>query len=127
MSFQLRPQIYSLLLCSDVTPNEETGGWRFEPFSHIAVRQMPVDLAISVVAHIMAPPGEYSFTLRLFHSTESGQPQVLPPRAFVVQEGKNFDFMLHIEATISQLGLHIVEAGITGHHTTYAPLRISQA
>ncbi len=126
MPFQLTPQIYALLLCASITQDQNSGGWFLQPFSHVAVQQLPTDLALTVFAQIMAPPGQYDLTLRLFHAAEPEKTeQVLPSRPFSVEEGKNLDFMLHIEARFTKLGLYIVEASIAGHHTAVTPLRLS--
>jgi hypothetical protein len=128
MNFQLRPQIYSLLLCSSFQENPETGGWIVQPFSEIGVPEMPVDLALTIFAQIMAPPGTYRLDLRLFHAADPvGTARMLPPRTLNIQEGKNLDLALHVEAHITQVGLHIIEATLDGQHTAITPLRIATA
>ncbi len=126
MNFQLHPQIYSLLLCSSISEDRQTGGWIVQPFSEISVREMPVDLALTVFAQIMAPPGAYRLDLRLFHAADpAGTAQALPPRQIHVQEGKNLDFVVHVEALVTRLGLHIVEATLDGQYRAITPLRVT--
>jgi len=128
MQFQLRPQVYALLLCSSLTQDPDTGGWIIQPFSEVSVERMPVDLALTIFAQIMGPPGSYELALCLFHATDpEGTAQILPPRPFTIHEGKNVDFVLHIETRITQLGLYMIEAQIVGHHTALSPLRITAA
>ncbi|MBN1966732.1 MAG: hypothetical protein JW910_18915 [Anaerolineae bacterium] len=128
MNFQLSPRIYALMLCSAVTQDEHTGSWVVKPFSEIGVQRLPFDVPLTVFAQIMAPAGRYELALHLYHAADpDGTRQSLPPRPFVVQEGKNVDFVLHIAAHITTLGLYIVQAEITDHHRAVTPLRISAA
>lgn len=127
MSYQLHPTIYSLLLCSDATRDKTTGGWHMQPFSEVSVDTLPVHLNPTIIAQIMAPPGEYKLSLRLFHADDPTRTtQSLPPRAFTVQAGKNVDFVLAVEMTLSQFGLHILEARLDGVQKAIAPLRITR-
>ncbi len=128
MSFQLRPRLYSLLLCRSITQDRDSGGWIVHPFSEISVREMPADLTMAVFAQIMAPPGEYALELRMFHAADpEGSRRVLQPRPFTVQEGKNLDFVLQVQVHVTQLGLYLLEAEIVDHHALQAPLRVSAA
>ena len=126
MNFQLRPQVYSLLLCSSLEENPQTNGWIVQPFSEISVQEMPVDLALTVFAQIMAPPGSYEMLMRFYHAADPGGTiRALAPRQVHVQEGKNLDFVLHLEVTITQLGLHLLDASLEGGPTAVSPLRIA--
>jgi hypothetical protein len=126
MTFQLEPRIYSLLLCGTVRKNPQTGGWIIEPFSEVSTRVLPLDLRMTVFAQIMAPPGRYDMAFHFFHTGSPERPaQVLPTRTFTVHEGKNVDFIVQIEARITQTGLHMLEARLANHHVTRTPLRIA--
>ena len=125
MTFQLQPRIYSLLLCSTAKENRQTGGWLVEPFSEVQADRLPIPLQAVLFAQIMAPPGSYEMAIRLFHSTDPEHTlHMLSPRTFTIQEGKNLDFLLNLEMRISQVGLHIIEAAIPGHHVMQTPLRV---
>jgi hypothetical protein len=124
--FQLNPRIYSLLLCDTLKEDPRTGGWIVQPFSEVSVQQVPLHLRLTLLAQIMAPPGTYELGLRMFHTADpENTVQVLAPRKLTVLEGKNMDFVLNLEARITRVGLHVIEAAILNHHTTFTPLRIT--
>lgn len=127
MEFQLKPTIYSLLVCSSAEENRRTGGWIVQPFSEISVQELPVHVNLTAFAQIMAPPGTYELDLRLFNSSDpTDKAQSLPPREFTVQEGKNIDFVVQLEVGLAQTGLYLLEASIIGHHSAQSPLRVSE-
>jgi len=127
MDFQFKPRIYSLLLCAAAHEDEATGRWLIQPFSEIAAPRLPADVAVTVFAQIMGPPGRYALDLRLYQAADpEGSLQTLPTRAFTLHEGKNLDFVLQLRMHLTQHGLYILEASIPDHHAVQAPLRVSR-
>ncbi len=126
MEFQLKPQIYSLLLCRSAREDRQTGGWILQPFSEIRVKELPVLVQFTAFIQIMGPAGRYELHMRLLHSADlGGALAVLPPRPFTLQEGKNLDFAIQLQARLMQTGLHILEAAIPDYCTMPTPLRVT--
>lgn len=127
MDFQFKPRIYSLLLCAAAHADEQSGRWVIQPISEIATPRLPVDVAITVFAQIMGPPGRYVLDLRLYHLEDPEDSlQSLPARAFTLHEGKNLDFVVQLRMRLARHGLYILEASIPDHHTAQTPLRVSR-
>ena len=129
MSLELiTPQIYSLLLCSRLDEDPATGGWIIQPFSEVGVARLPVKLELTLLAQIMAPPGDYWLGLRLYQADDPANTlHVMPPRTVSVREGKNLDYVVATEIEVLRLGLVLIEATLDGYETRRTLLRITAA
>ena len=124
----ITPQIYSLLLCSRLDENPATGGWVIEPFSEVGVPRLPVNLELTILAQIMAPPGDYGLGMRLYQADDPANTlHVLPPRTITVREDKNLDYVVATRLDVLRLGMYLLEATLDGYETRRTLLRITPA
>jgi hypothetical protein len=124
----IMPQIYSLLLCSRLDEDPATGGWVIQPFSEVGVPRLPVKLELTILAQIMAPPGDYRLGMRLYQADDPANTlHVLPPRTLTVREGKNLDYVVATQLEVLRLGLYLIEASLDGYETRRTLLRITAA
>lgn len=124
---EVRPDIYALLVCSQVERNADLGGWQLQPLSHIAVSKLPVSLDLVIFAAVMAPPGDYRLSVRIFHTEDDDAATLVQPLTLTVQPGKNVEYIAQVAVTLRCVGLYVIEATLDDHFDiAYSPLRISQ-
>lgn len=126
-AFNLRPRIFSLLICSHVDRDDVTGGWRLNPISHLAVHSLPVPLDLVLVANVMAPPGAYDLQFAIFHAGETKATPLTPRTQIAVPPDKNIEYMARVAFTLRTEGLYLVEAKLDDGDAFYSPIRITPA
>jgi hypothetical protein len=124
-SYNIAPRIFAFLICSRIDREPVTGGLQLFPFNHVAIRSLPSQINVVLFADIMAPPGEYALTFRIFHTQDKEAAVILHPTPVVAQPDKNIEYMIPITITIKTAGLYLAEASLVNNHITYAPLRVS--
>jgi hypothetical protein len=123
--FDLKPRIFSLLVCSTVEKDQVTGGWRINPLSHLAAHALPVPLNLILFAGVMAPPGDYQLAFRIFHSQEQQSLTLTAPVSVSTVPGHNVECLAQVSVTFATAGLYVVEAALADYHVAQTPLRIT--
>lgn len=121
----IKPRIYSLLVCSQVGRDELTGGWQLNPITHLAVGRIPVGLEVVLVANVMAPPGTYQLAFGVRHINDYGATLLAKPSQVEIQPEKNLEFMARVAVTLSRGGLYLFEANLVNYDSAVSPIRIS--